>query len=657
MPTKFAGHNEIFNLPTHLVVVFDSAGNFVATNDAQKVILGFAPDELVGQSVGKFIHADDIERTLRAMGNILATGLPVTDFRNRCLHKEGGHRWISWSATTKDGLVYAIGTDVTKQIEDAAAREHFMRAAASSEERLSLALQAGKMHLWEWDPALDQVWRTPFHDRLFGLRENLAVFRTADYLGAIHPDDRDFVGDAIQDAMNGAKPYEIEYRVVWPDGSVRWVRTIGLVYRDAGGVPTRMSGASQDITDLKAKELALRESERRYREAAEQAESSNRAKSLFLANMSHEIRTPMNAILGFSELLADDHNTSEDRERFTDRIKANARQLMQLIDDVLDLSRVEAGKMTVDLGDLSLSEILAECIDGVTLAAKQKGLGVSYSVIQPFPLLVRSDAGRLKQIIGNLLSNAVKFTDWGAVRVIAKTVSQSRSSWIEIVVEDTGIGIPPANQGLLFRTFTQVDESTTRRYGGTGLGLALSKGLAEALGARLELEWSESGKGSRFRLLLPNDEIGARRVESVHEPLENYALATTFPSTRILIAEDHPENVLLMQQYFARSGAILFMAGTGKEAIDHATSSDVDLILMDLQMPDVGGLEATRVLRARGFTKPIIALTAHALKEDVEAALAAGCNHHLSKPVKRAELFRLIHSLLAAPAPEQVIAK
>ena len=431
--------------------------------------------------------------------------------------------------------------------------------------------------------------------------------------------------------------FRIEYSAHAP-AERRWFSA--RVTRFPGDAPVRVVVAHDNITPRMLAEEAMQK-------AKEDAENANRAKSSFLANMSHEIRTPMTAILGYSEMLMDPGQTQEEREKCVKTIRRNSEHLLAIINDILDISKIEAARMSVENIACDLPQIVADVIALTQPRATQKSLSFEVDLDGPIPRKVQTDPLRVKQVLVNLLSNAIKFTEKGHVRItLAREISYF-SHTIRVEVSDTGIGMTPAQLDRLFQPFTQADNSTTRRFGGTGLGLTISRRLANLLGGDITVA-SAQGAGSTFTFTFNG---GPREgVELLHDL--NDAELFVAPraagndhirlSGRILLAEDGEDNQDLLSTYLREAGAEVVIAANGRVAAEMAAApggaGGFDLILMDMQMPELDGYGATAAIRQAGVKTPIVALTANAMAEDRARCLSVGCTDYLPKPVERYQL-------------------
>ena len=398
--------------------------------------------------------------------------------------------------------------------------------------------------------------------------------------------------------------------------------------------------------------VELQENVKKSETLQREAEESNEAKSQFLANMSHEIRTPMNAIMGFSDILAGEE-VNEDQRNYVNVIRESGKHLLSVIDDILDFSKIEAGKVEIDSKDSSVQHILHAIESMVHAQTKEKGVEFHINTDDNVPANIVTDPDRLKQCLINLANNAAKFTHKGHVHLNVSLEEKNEQAHIRFDVEDTGIGVPDEMQKKIFESFTQADESHTREYGGTGLGLAITRRLAHLLGGDLTMT-SQKGVGSTFSLTVPtNVDVNTQPLlggNVVNDQMFSGAEKTKNAefSGRVLVAEDVLDNQRLITVLLNRVGLDVTIASDGEQAVQTALSEQFDIILMDIQMPKMNGYDATRKIKNKGITAPIIALTAKAMKGDKEKCLEAGCDDYLSKPIDRNRLQEVLQKHLSA---------
>ena len=576
------------------------------------------------------------------LNQVFKTGVPMRQEDVKIsLHDQHGVLTEQYFSATydrilsPDGQPYGICIQARRTTQAVLDRERL----AESERRLAEAVMVAKVGFFEWDLQNGKIFFSPQMQADWDF-----VGHTFDEAAArVVPEDLPGVLQKAEEAVQLRKPYHAEYRVVRGDGRVIWIEAQGQVLRDERGEALRLFGTSLDITARKNLEANLRA-------AKEEADRANATKSAFLANMSHEIRTPLSAILGYADLLEDENLRRETRRQYVSTIARNGKALTRIIDDILDLTKVESGKLEMECTTLSLREIVDEVRDLLQERAGCKGLKLSVDYDPELPEWVSSDPTRIRQILINLVGNAIKFTDHGAVDVtVRKLPPKAAQDCFQIEVRDTGIGIDPSKRNRLFKPFSQTDSATSRKFGGSGLGLALSHRLATALGGDIRL-LDQAGKerGSNFAFSFCAD----RAAPPATSTSEAKSGATNPPralsGVKVLVADDSPDNQFLATHMLTQAGAEVETADNGQEAFDKALAQTFDVVLMDIQMPLLDGLEATRALRQAGFTKPIVALTAHAMDEERARTREAGCDGHLTKPLNRRDLIQTLGRLTRA---------
>jgi PAS domain S-box-containing protein len=630
---QFEELEAFFSVNLDLLCIADLDGNFIKTNTAWTRILGYSTEELNRRKFLEFVHPDDIQATLDVMAT-LGQGDDVLDFTNRYRSSDGSYRYIQWRSHPKGNLVYAAARDITgsKQLEE---------AARDATLRFSLAAKAGNVGVWDYDVAGNHLlWDEQMY-ALYGITSETFSGVYEAWRSGLHPEDIERGDREITMALKGEREFNTEFRVVWPDGSIHHIRALATVIRDPQGNAIRMVGTNWDITQQKTNEEALKR-------AKEEAETANKAKSVFLANMSHEIRTPLNSVIGFTDLLRKTA-LSPMQQQYADNANVSGRALLDIINDILDFSKIEAGMLNLELIRTDMVELLRNSINIVKLSASQKQLDVLLDIDPAMPQFAVVDPVRLRQILTNLLSNAVKFTERGSVelKVVCTPVGTGRTHF-QFFVQDTGIGITHEQKEKLFKSFSQADNSTTRRFGGTGLGLVISDMIAQRMGSRIHVE-SIPREGSTFYFDLatasehgtPYNPEGFVEIDGKASSLREIDACQ---GLTILIAEDVPMNRVLAKSMILGlfPEANLVEAENGHAALEQYMKQPPDVILMDVQMPEMDGLEATRAIRIleaeTGKHVPIIALTAGVFREEQEQCTASGMDFFLTKPIESEKL-------------------
>ena len=512
-----------------------------------------------------------------------------------------------------------------------AAEEKLLR----SEDRLWWGLRGSKYGLWECLLGPNEsLYVDENYARILGYtQEEINSLISGHIAALVHPDDLEEMRTRAGDNVRGLAPYfEMRHRLLAKDGAWIWVLSRGQVCPEAADRGQRLVGTICDITS----QMDLEE---QLRLALEAAQKANRAKSSFLAAMSHEIRTPLNGVIGLGNLLL---GTKLDLEQndYAEKITSCADHLRLMLNDILDFSKIEAGKLVMEKIPFGVSQVIDEAVRLVAPQAKSKGLKLSCNMSGLPDQMVLGDPGRLRQILLNLLSNAVKFCAKGSVGVSVEVVETRQDGiTLRIAVTDSGIGISREHLRDLFQSFNQADASTTRKFGGTGLGLVISKQLTELQGGSMGVE-SELGAGSRFWFTIPYECVETGAVKDV-----TAVAVGSLAGLRILVAEDNAVNQLVAQKLLSKRGAIVDLAGNGSAAVGLAAENSYDLILMDCHMPEMDGLEATRGIRAaEGGLRhtPVVALTAAATLSEREACFEAGMDGYLSKPLDVERLFEVV---------------
>lgn len=636
----------------YAIFMLDPKGLITTWNSGAQRITGYTEKEVIGKNVSVFYTEQDVENDLCAHELRIARTKGHFESEGQRIRKDGSVYWASVVISplfSSDGRLTGF-SKVQRDITQFKESERRMRMINEElEERVKARTRAlghrERQLRMITDAAPILIAQVDKNERFLFANESFCKWflRTTDEI--IGKTFREILGEQrypanepfIRKALSGELTnYERESK------SGIQTAMMNITFVPEFDVESQVTGfivVANDITKHKEIEAELKK-------AKEAAEVANATKSAFLANMSHEIRTPLGAVLGFSELLLNHDMTPSERLNSVEVIKRNGRLLSNIINDILDLSKVEAGKLEIEKTNVPFHEVMNEVGSILNLEATEKGIELKVTSEGVIPTRIYTDPLRLRQILLNIIGNAIKFTNRGHVDVRVKTIHSAQGAvLISFVIQDTGEGIKPEQVSRLFTPFTQADVSTTRKFGGTGLGLVLSKKLANALGGDVVLCKTEPGKGSTFMVTIDpeiSDQVLFKSTETTLAkvtPLENKC---DLSQLKILVVDDSADNQALIKKILKLAGAQVETANNGREAIEKISKENFSLILMDLQMPEMDGYEATQRLRQQGYTRPIIALTAHAMKEERQRSLRSGFDEHITKPVDRDLLVRTL---------------
>jgi len=629
----------------------------ITANPAYGRMLGCTADEMRSISIfDKLTHPDDVERDMNAYQPLAKGEIDRLHLEKRYLLRDGRLVWASVElsllrdAAGKPQYILGLAADITE-------RKRVEEELRTSARQLRAFIEDAPVAVAMFDHdirylAASRRWTTDYgfgHSDLTGL----GLYDQIPHLPEKWKDTH-------RRGLEGEKQHLGEDIWIRADGAEQWVSSSVYPWRDPSGSIGGIIISAEDISQRKMNEQLLQDAKRA-------AEAASAAKSTFLATMSHEIRTPLNGILGMTDLVLDTQLTPEQREHLG-LVRFSADSLLAIINDILDFSKIEAGKLEMELIPFHLRESLQQILKTCAIRAQQKGLQFSFKVPADVPDALVGDPGRIRQVILNLVGNAIKFTESGQIFVaIAAAFPAKGRALLHFGVKDTGIGIPPEMQEKVFAAFSQADGSMARKYGGTGLGLAICVRLVEMMGGRIWVE-SVPQQGSLFHFTLDlalaeagafpaGDQLEPRGGASQRSaPLSAALEATSGAGCRVLLVEDNSVNRTLAQRLLQKRGFQVSIAVDGREAIRAAQSAEFDVILMDIQMPEMDGFEATAEIRKReqftGRRTPVIALTAHAMKEDRDRCLAAGMDAYVTKPINPTELFGAIRNVLQSSAAQ-----
>lgn len=604
------------------IVTVNRRGIIIGANQATETILGWPEKDLLGQSIKTLIPETSPEDTIDDIEDFLENhihSLLGVRRESEAQHRDGSiipiRLAVGHVKLPQESLFVGFITDIREQLKmERNLKENEARFRTLIGNIPGAAYRCLHNKHWEMifiSDAVAEITGYPASD--FILPNPVRHFSEL-----IHPEDRDTIV-----ASSSVRRFNIEYRIFDSEGQIRWIQDNGGAITDDEGNTIWLDGFMMDITQRKKLDLELISAKVKSEQAA-------MSRSAFLANMSHEIRTPMNAIIGFSDILMTTELNNEQNKYLT-TLRGSARSLLHLLDDILDSAKLDKGKMTLEILDFSLPELVDSVVSTLWIQARNKGLTLSMNLSSQLKNYYRGSPDRIRQILMNLVGNALKFTEHGSVTV---DVYPLQGDWVQFRITDTGIGIEAERLNAIFDPFTQADSSMDRRFGGTGLGTTISKQLVELMKGEISVT-SNIGVGSCFQFKLP--------LPAGESPLQSHDNSTIeMPKLNILVADDVPQNVTLLQLILENSGHQVTCVQDGTQAVDAVIDQAFDLVLMDVQMPNLDGLSASRQIRAlpKHQNVPIIAMTASVLEEDKRAAREAGMNGFCSKPVDVLHLHR-----------------
>ena len=519
-----------------------------------------------------------------------------------------------------------------------------------SEERLRLAIRGSNDGIFDWNFKTHQIYWSPQYKAMLGYDDSEIKGEEETFRRLLHAEDSESFWENFNNYINGnLSEFSCVFRMIHKSGRQVWIHGRGKALFDENGQPQRFIGAHTDISYIK-------EHERLIREERDRAEKASQAKGEFLAHMSHEIRTPLTAVSGIAEIFSQSKNFADHPQRkLVETLKTSTESLKELITDILDFSKIESGEIELHHQKFSLTELFDQVISMMSVKAGEKFLDFTFDYSGIEGTIFNGDKQRIRQILINLIGNAIKFTEKGFVSVRARIEPVGDAHILRINIQDSGIGIPETSLPHIFEKFRQADASVSRRYGGTGLGLPISKSLAEIMGGTIRAE-SEVGRGSTFSLVLPftstiaDPEVDMGEVIRLQK-LNDRLRAVISDKNKILLVEDYEGNIVVLSYILNALDCEFDVAKTGLEALQLWKGHHYDLILMDIQMPEMDGLTATRTIRKMEEEQslartPVIGLTAHALVAEKQKCIDAGMDDYLSKPIVEADLKAAILRML-----------
>ncbi|GMU05245.1 hybrid sensor histidine kinase/response regulator [Corallococcus caeni] len=643
-----------FQLSPDMFSVAGMDGYFKRVNEHFVHVLGWTQTELYQRPFMELVHPDDQEST-RAELRKLSRGIPSLRFENRFRTRDGHYRWLAWASrpVPELGLIYAAARDITEQKAVAHERERLLAAVRDSEARFRNMADHAPVMLWVTDTQGATTYMNRGWYAFTGQTE--ATGLGFGWLDAIHPDDLERTRRTFLDSSLARRPFRLDYRLRGADGQYHWSVDTGSPRFDTEGQFLGYIGSVIDISDRKQAEMEREALLSRESAARKEAEEANQLKDEFLATVSHELRTPLTAILGWVQLLRTGHLPESRRERALETMERNARAQGQLIEDLLDVSRIVSGKLKLDVAPVDLSMVVRQAMESVRPAADARGIQVRATVDTSSSVM--GDTHRLQQVVWNLLSNAVKFTPRGGhVRLVVAR----RNSSVELTVEDSGQGIPEAFLPHVFERFRQADSGTTRKTGGLGLGLSIVRHIVEMHGGTVSAASEGEGRGATFTVRLPVSVTQPRDPAMPPSPRPPVPGRAPMPppelgGVKVLVVDDEEDARELLRTLLEDCGAHVATAGSAAEGLQVLQVEHPDVLVSDIGMPGTDGYGFIKQVRAlpdeKGGRTPAVAITAYARSEDRTRVLRAGFQSHVPKPVEPGELLAVLASLAGRYQP------
>jgi PAS domain S-box-containing protein len=614
------------------IFLSDTNSDILDANPYARKLLGYSLDELCTMNARDLVHPDDLRETPLAPTRKRAEQYDSYTLERRYRTKDG--RYIPVMVSIR---FYGLIDKHIVMFQDISERKQAEEALRRSEAELHRSQRRARLGTWEHNVATGvSHWSDEMFD-LFGYEPGeFEPSHPHSVQHILHPDNEDAFDRFRSLLLEQQGSMEIVYKALRKDGSTAWMKTFAEVETNDQGEPVRVLGATQDVTDMKRAEQQLEEAKRH-------AEAANQAKSEFLANMSHEIRTPLNGMFGMLQLL---QRTSLEptQSHYVDTALDSGRRLLTLLSDILDLSRIEAGKLQISPEPLDLVELLGSVVDPLQPEAQRKGIDLELDAPPNLPRRLVGDPGRLRQVLFNLLGNAIKFTDQGSVTlsVAEQESDQADRTTLVFTIADTGIGIPEEHQERIFDPFHQVEDAYTRRYEGAGLGLGIVRRLVGLMNGKVTMD-SEPGSGTTVRFTVS---LGLEAAKPRPEAAPRSGQTGPGNPLHVLLVEDDPVNLQAIRGMLESMGHRVTALASGAEVLPTIEADLPDLVIMDIQMPQINGIEATRRIRAADREDiaglPVVAMTAYAMRGDRNTFLDQGMDDYIAKPLTMEDLAALL---------------